>query len=113
MKIVLATGIYPPDIGGPATYVRALADQLNRLGHQVIVITYGKVDTKTTTIWQDGAWQVVSVPWKGKPILRWFLFARALKKFAADADIVEAFSSVSVGVPIALARLRKPRKILR
>jgi glycosyltransferase involved in cell wall biosynthesis len=31
-----------------------------------------------------------------------------LKSVAADADIVEAFSSVSVGVPLILARLKKP-----
>ncbi|MDD5054979.1 MAG: glycosyltransferase [Candidatus Peribacteraceae bacterium] len=113
MKIVLATGIYPPDIGGPATYVRALAAELHQSGHEVTVITYGKADTKKTTISQDGAWEIISVPWKGKPVIRWFLFARALKKFAADADIIEAFSSVSVGVPLMLARLRKPRKVLR
>ena len=41
MKIVLATGIYPPDIGGPATYVSCLASEFSRLGMEVIVVTYG------------------------------------------------------------------------
>ncbi|MFH0770270.1 MAG: glycosyltransferase family 4 protein [Candidatus Peregrinibacteria bacterium] len=113
MKIILATGIYPPDIGGPATYVRALARELHEQGHVLTVITYGKIDTRVTTVGQDGGWQVVSVPWKGKPVLRWFLFARALRRFAVVADIIEAFSSVSVGVPLMLARLKKPKKILR
>ncbi len=44
MKIVLATGIYPPDIGGPATYVQALAQQLTAMGEEVVVVTYGDGD---------------------------------------------------------------------
>jgi glycosyltransferase involved in cell wall biosynthesis len=113
MHIVLATGIYPPDIGGPATYVRALAKELTLLGHDITVITYGKEETRKRTEWKDENWRVISVPWKGKPIIRWFLFALALRKFAKLADIIEAFSSVSVGVPMLIAHLRQPKKILR
>ena len=39
-KILLATGIFPPDIGGPATYVENLAIELEKLGHKVRVVTY-------------------------------------------------------------------------
>lgn len=106
MKVVLATGIYPPDIGGPATYVRALAKELNQLGHEVTVITYGESRSGSGI-------RVVDVPKSGGPFLRWIRFAKALREFAVDADIVEAFSSVSIGVPIALARLKHPKKILR
>ena len=28
MKILLATPLYPPEIGGPATYTKELAEQL-------------------------------------------------------------------------------------
>jgi glycosyltransferase involved in cell wall biosynthesis len=108
MKIVLATGIYPPDIGGPATYVRVLAKELNQLGHEVTVITYGGSGSGS-----GSGIRVVDVPKSGGPFLRWMRYAKALRKFAVDADIVEAFSSVSVGVPIMLARLEKPQKILR
>lgn len=40
MKIVLATGIYPPDIGGPATYAYHLAKEFTDRQHQVTVVTY-------------------------------------------------------------------------
>jgi len=40
MRICLVTGIFPPDIGGPASYVAALAERLFSLGHHVEVITY-------------------------------------------------------------------------
>jgi len=40
MKILLATGIYPPQIGGPAQYAKNLAKALRAQGHEVLVRTY-------------------------------------------------------------------------
>lgn len=40
MKPVFATGIFPPDIGGPATSVAALATAWAAQGHDVTVVTY-------------------------------------------------------------------------
>jgi glycosyltransferase involved in cell wall biosynthesis len=39
MKILIVTGIFPPDIGGPATYVPAVGNELVKRGHQVTVVT--------------------------------------------------------------------------
>ena len=39
-KILIATGIFPPDIGGPATYVMTLCEELPKLGLEVKVVTY-------------------------------------------------------------------------
>lgn len=113
MKIVLATGIYPPEIGGPATYVKALAEQLSGAGHAVTVVAYGRMENGKWNMEHDEGWKVASVSRKGGPLLRWWRYARILKKVAADADIVEAFSSVSAGVPLWLARLSKPKLLLR
>ena len=104
MKIILATGIYPPDIGGPATYVRALAKELKERGVEVVVVTYGTVASEQ--------WPVVGVS-KFIPVIRWFLYAKALRKHAKDADAVIAFSSVSCGVPLWIAHLKKPKNVLR
>lgn len=41
MRILITTGIYPPDIGGPATYVPQLAADLVKYGHSVEIITLG------------------------------------------------------------------------
>ena len=41
MNICLITGIFPPDIGGPATYISRLAYALFQENHDVIVITLG------------------------------------------------------------------------
>lgn len=37
MRILIATGIYPPDIGGPAQYARHLKEEFEALGHNVFV----------------------------------------------------------------------------
>src|SRR3989338_4511748 len=102
MKIVLATGIYPPEIGGPATYVRALAERLHAKGEKVSVIAYGK------TLPSIEAFSVTRVSRAGGIIFRWRRYAKTLRTLAADADIVYAFSSVSVGVPLWMARLKHP-----
>ena len=39
MRIAIMTGIYPPDIGGPATHASDLRDELRQRGHDVTVVT--------------------------------------------------------------------------
>ncbi len=39
MRILIVTGIFPPDIGGPATYVPQIAEALLENGHEVSVVT--------------------------------------------------------------------------
>jgi glycosyltransferase involved in cell wall biosynthesis len=39
MKVLVVSGIYPPDIGGPATHASDLVDELGRRGHRVGVLT--------------------------------------------------------------------------
>jgi glycosyltransferase involved in cell wall biosynthesis len=110
MKIILATGIFPPEIGGPATYVLNLARELTGKGFSVTVITYGKT-AGIETLYGDT--RVIRVGMEGGSILRWQRYARALRQHGAHADIVYGFSSVSCGVPLAWARLKQPRKVLR
>ena len=40
MRVGLITGIFPPDIGGPATFISALGTGLTERGHTVEVVTY-------------------------------------------------------------------------
>src|SRR3712207_3854546 len=37
-RVLLITEIFPPDIGGPATFISELGHALHRLGHQVTVV---------------------------------------------------------------------------
>jgi glycosyltransferase involved in cell wall biosynthesis len=38
-RVLIVTGIFPPDIGGPATYVPAISRELVKHGHKVTVVT--------------------------------------------------------------------------
>jgi len=39
LRVLIVTGIFPPDIGGPATYVPSMAGELVKRGHRVRVVT--------------------------------------------------------------------------
>jgi len=110
MKIILATGIYPPEIGGIATYAHALSAELKEKGHEVTVITYGQMNNEQLIMNNSGA---ITVSKSGGVLTRWKNYAKALQQYGADADVVIALSSVSTGIPLRMANLKKPKKILR
>ncbi len=113
MKIILATGIALPEIGGPATYVDALGKELLRRGQDVTVITFAKEVKGGVARDESGGMPVVRVSRAGGPVVRWRRYAGVLRRYAADADVVLAFSSVSVGMPLRMAKLKKPYRVLR
>jgi len=39
MHVVVVSGIFPPDIGGPATYVPCISSELVERGHKITVVT--------------------------------------------------------------------------
>jgi glycosyltransferase involved in cell wall biosynthesis len=39
VRVVVVSGIWPPDVGGPASHAPALADALREAGHEVEVVT--------------------------------------------------------------------------
>ena len=109
MKIILATGIFPPEIGGPATYVRDLAKELTARGDAVTVVTYGS----NHGVEKTEGYSVVRVGKHGGPLGRWLRFRQALITHGCAADYLCAFSSISAGVPVLMSGLKKPKKILR
>jgi len=93
-KIVIAADIFPPDIGGPATYSKKLAEEMIKKGWQVDVICYS--DKKNI----EGDPVFVSRVVRSK-----FVICRYLKYFfkliglARDTDIIYAMGPVSAGFP--------------
>jgi glycosyltransferase involved in cell wall biosynthesis len=45
MRILITSDIFPPHVGGPATYVPRIAAELARRSHQVVVVTYSIVQS--------------------------------------------------------------------
>lgn len=43
MKILIATPLYPPQVGGPAKYAKALQSEFSKEGHEVMVVSFSEV----------------------------------------------------------------------
>lgn len=80
VKILLATGLYPPEIGGPATYARMLEEELPKHGFELVVVPYGQVRDRSR-------------------FTRHLAYAKLLWSAAKDIDVVYALDPISVGVP--------------
>lgn len=94
MKILIATGIYPPEIGGPASFVRSFAREAVRSGHTVSVVTYGDERTE-----QGEGWSVAAVSRGGGPLVRYVRYAFRAWRLAKSVDLVFLQGPVSEGVP--------------
>jgi glycosyltransferase involved in cell wall biosynthesis len=91
MKVVIATPLYPPEIGGPATYAKLLAEGLPKNGIEVELVKFSNVRRLPRFI-------------------RHYVYYRQVLRAARNADGVIALDPVSVGFPTmkAAERAGKP-----
>lgn len=93
MKVLIATPLYPPQIGGPATYAKTLETEFP--GHSV---------------------EVVVVPFHSVRFFPKFIrhIAYMIKLFlkAGDAHIILALDPVSVGLPASLVSLLRAKPLV-
>lgn len=91
MHLLLATGLYPPEIGGPATYSKELVDGLPERGIEISLLKYSDVRYFPR-------------------LVRHYMYYRRVCEALRSADMVLALDPVSVGIPSALAarRMGKP-----
>jgi glycosyltransferase involved in cell wall biosynthesis len=95
MRILFATGIYPPDAGGPATYTRSMARALSSSGHAVQVVGYGEKDGVDTT---DG-FEVQRIGRNANVLARYWKFMLAVRRRAKNVDLVYLQGPASEGLP--------------
>lgn len=105
-RILIATPIFPPAIGGPAVYAENLAQQLAGDGFEVAILSYG--DPKTSREVKGLKVHIVSSRFPAG--LRHLVYFFKAVKLAAASKAVLVFDPFAVGVPVALAcrRLKKP-----
>ncbi|MDE3190109.1 MAG: glycosyltransferase family 4 protein [Acidobacteriota bacterium] len=82
MKVVVVSGIWPPDVGGPASHAPEVAGFLHERGHEVDVVT---------TAWAppaQPAYRVTAVPRDLPPGIRHLRGAALVRARARAADVV-------------------------
>lgn len=99
-RVLITTGIYPPDIGGPATFVYSLRHALQSHGVDVKIVAYGakKHDDKNVFI----------VFRKQNIIARYFKFFLQVWHLSRCTDVIYTFDIISAGYPSALVKLFRP-----
>jgi len=91
IRILIATPLFPPQLGGPALYAKHLQEEFKILGHNAQVLPFGNF---------------LRYP----SVLRHFLYGVSLAKRAFCSDLIFALDYTSVGLPAAVVSmlLRKP-----
>jgi glycosyltransferase involved in cell wall biosynthesis len=92
-KILLATPLYPPEIGGPAKYAAALSGQFTLAGYQTEIAVFSSVKYLPTGI-------------------RHFIYLWRLLHQGIDSIAILALDTFSVGLPAAVASLILRRPLL-
>jgi len=86
MKLLIATPLYPPEIGGPATYAKLLFEGLPKMGRS---------DLPNIEVELVKFSEVRHLP----KLIRHYAYYRRVLRAARNADIVLALDPVSVGLP--------------
>jgi len=95
MKILIASGIYPPDIGGPAQYARNLYETWKKAGHEVKVAAFR---------WERAF----------PPGIRHLFYLQKILRKGWNADIILVLDTWSAAVPTMIAcSLMRKKYIIR
>lgn len=100
MRVLLITGIFEPELGGPATYTVRLGKKLAALGHTVKVITYS--DKPSFNFDSEYPFELVRVVRRGK-ISNYTRFFFTLLKNLRHFDVIYSLDWVAAGLPLRLA----------
>lgn len=92
-NILIATGIFPPQIGGPAQYAKEVRDAFRADGHHVTVLTY-------------------ELERKLPPLVRHALFFMRTLVRLPGVDFILALDTFSVGWPAVMAATLLGKKIV-
>lgn len=101
MKIVLASGIYPPDIGGPATYSQLIAREFSKQGIDVNLICYS--DKKIFLNDKKEPFLITRILRGYIKPARYFLYFINLLRIAKNADVIYAQGPLATGLPTMFA----------
>jgi len=108
--LILAAEIFPPDIGGPATYSYRLAKYLIHHHHQIKIICYSAV--QRADYQEEFGWRVTRVSSYSPLIWKYFLYFLKLFKLAIKADAIFAQGPVASGFASCLVSKILDKKLI-
>ena len=100
LKILLATGIFPPDIGGPATYAKILQEELLKREVEVKIVTYGESENTP---------EIFYISRRQNILLRYLKCLFYILKISEDVNVIYAFDLMSVGLACAVVKILRPK----
>lgn len=106
MKILIATGIFPPDIGGPATYGKTIAEEFSRLQHEITVVTYGAGKM------QDARYKIQAISHRLPKGVKHAVYFLTVLWQGRNAKVIFAQDPVSAGLPALLAAFLLRRRFV-
>lgn len=116
MKIIIATGIFPPDIGGPANYAKNLAKEFLVLNHEITVVAYADTELKSKNFEGNDLkrknYKIITIsrtlPTGIRHIVYFFKIVLNLK----TAQFILVLDTFSAGLPAVLAAKIFRKKII-
>lgn len=98
MKIVLATPIYPPEIGGPAIYIKELCERIHK-EHDVTIVAYTDVRKPFAGT------KLISIS-KRRPLpIRLIKFFVSIWQASKETDLIYVQNAMAAGLPVALVSI--------
>jgi len=107
LKIVLAAGIFFPDVGGPAIHTRKIAEAIYQKGIPLHIIAYGDSDGGRTF-----PFPVCRVSRTYPGPLRWLFYFFKVLYHAWGASHIYAFDPTAAGIPARIASIILRKKFL-
>lgn len=107
--IVIATGIFPPDVGGPATFVKNLSKRLVGKSVKVTVVTYSDLEREEK---EDEDYNIVRIPRRLPFGLRHFEYLFWLFLASINHDLVYAQDITAAGLPALIVQQILGKKMI-
>lgn len=104
MRILIISPIFPPEIGGPATYVPSLAKHLVDLGHQVTVVAFCSLHNTHAY-----PYSLRLIPTSGTSIFRQLKMFFSLLRSSHKVDAIYVQGTLVVGLTAVIVSFLKHR----
>jgi glycosyltransferase involved in cell wall biosynthesis len=110
MRILIATGIFKPEVGGPATVALELARQLQITGHIVTVVTYS--DSSTYEGDHKFPFRLIRIARSHRKLVNYVRYFFVMLKEMRKHGVVYSLDWFSAGFPVMLAAMLTGKKYI-